>query len=184
MKRRVLSLSVAAVLVAFLYSVCLAETDVSLSPMDQIFYAVDLDTTYQQAMKLIEESGLYYSVREFNGTPKKISIIASDIEAAAKHSYAASGDSIQLCFDKGTNALLYMQYCDDKTLCSALLYSYGTYWDFREKEPNNQYTGLYYQDPMDFDKNGIVMVYSNGNSTKTNYYPFEDKASLLERLAP
>lgn len=184
MKRRGLFLSVAAILCVFLYSVCLAEADTALSPMDQLFYAVDLDTTYEQAMKLVEESGLYYSVREFNGTPKKISIIASDIEAAAKHRHAASGDSIQLCFDKGTNALLYMQYCDDKTLCSALLYSYGTYWDFREKEPNNQYTGLYYQDPTDFDKNGIVMVYSNGNSIKTNYYPFEDKASLLELLAP
>ena len=97
MKRRGLFLSVAAILCVFLYSVCLAEADTALSPMDQLFYAVDLDTTYEQAMKLVEESGLYYSVREFNGTPKKISIIASDIEAAAKHRHAASGDSIQLC---------------------------------------------------------------------------------------
>lgn len=83
--------------------------------------------------------------------------------------YAESGDSLEVSFNKEDGTILYAEYFNEASFRNALYYNYGTYWDFREDELDNTYTGYYYYKPGD-TKGGITMKYDNGNSKETGYH--------------
>jgi len=59
----------------------------------------------------------------------------------------------------------------------ALLYNYGTFWDFRESKPNNTYSGYYYSKPGKYD--GVIIEYANGLSTQTSYHECSNAEEAL-----
>ena len=64
-------------------------------------------------------------------------------------------------------------------LMIALLYNYGIYWEFYEKQPNNIYSGYYYYEAGDDKNDGIVIRYSNGYEKKTSYHKVSSADNAL-----
>ena len=63
----------------------------------------------------------------------------------------------------------------------AILYNFGTFWEFNEKRPNNQYSGFYYHKPGNKD-GGIEIQYTNGNHAKTGYHPCSTAEEALSHV--
>ena len=127
------------------------------------------ETTEDKLLKLIEEHSVEYTAEEYNGTPKSRNYnIAFDSDVVLQK-YAESGDSLEVSFNKEDGTILYAEYFNEASFRNALYYNYGTYWDFREDELDNTYTGYYYYKPGD-TKGGITMKYDNGNSKETGYH--------------
>lgn len=147
--------------------------------LQKVFLAITKDTTEEALVTLIDEYGLEYTVKGYNGTPKTNSYKLAYEQDIALQRYADSGDYIKISFNKEDGSLMYAEYFNDISFKNAILYCYGTYWDFREIEPNNNYSGYYYYKPGE-TKGGITMEYSNGNSTETGYHKVN---SVEEALA-
>ena len=126
-------------------------------------------TNEAKAEETQEEHSVEYTAEEYNGTPKSRNYnIAFDSDVVLQK-YAESGDSLEVSFNKEDGTILYAEYFNEASFRNALYYNYGTYWDFREDELDNTYTGYYYYKPGD-TKGGITMKYDNGNSKETGYH--------------
>lgn len=166
-----------------------AETQESKEPAEQIAYdtlqqvflAIGLDITEEDVLDLIEENSLEYTVNEYNGTIKNRVYKIAYEEGVALQSHADSGDYIEVEFATSDGSFLYAEYFNEKAFREVLLYNYGTYWDFREKEGNNDYTGYYYHTPGS-NKGGITIHYSNGNSTETGYHAVSTAEEALQSI--
>lgn len=145
-----------------------AESTKEYDNLQKTFLEIDKDTTEDDLLKLIEEYGVTYTAEDYNGTPKKRCYNIAFEEGAALQRYADSGDTLEVSFDKNDGTILYAEYFNDEAFMDAIYYNYGTYWDFREDEPGNTYSGYYYYKPGD-TKGGITMKYSNGNTKETGY---------------
>ena len=148
-----------------------AEETQEYDALQKIFLEINKETTEDKLLKLIEEHSVEYTAEEYNGTPKSRNYnIAFDSDVVLQK-YAESGDSLEACtFLIRKMAQFYMQSILMKHRSEyALYYNYGTYWDFREDELDNTYTGYYYYKPGD-TKGGITMKYDNGNSKETGYH--------------
>lgn len=149
--------------------------------LQQVFLAIELDITEEDVLRLIEENSLEYTVKEYNGTIKNRVYKIAYEEGVALQSHADSGDYIEVEFDTSDGSFLYAEYFNEKAFKEVLLYNYGTYWDFREKEGNNDYTGYYYHTPGS-NKGGITIHYSNGNSTETGYHAASTAKEALQSV--
>lgn len=166
-----------------------AETQESTEPVEQIAYdtlqqvflAIGLDITEEDVLDLIEENFLEYTVNEYNGTIKNRVYKIAYEEGVALQSHADSGDYIEVEFATSDGSFLYAEYFNEKAFREVLLYNYGTYWDFREKDGNNDYTGYYYHTPGS-NKSGITIHYSNGNSTETGYHAASTAEEALQSV--
>lgn len=146
-----------------------AEETQEYDALQKIFLEINKETTEDKLLKLIEEHSVEYTAEEYNGTPKSRNYnIAFDSDVVLQK-YAESGDSLEVSFNKEDGTILYAEYFNEASFRNALYYNYGTYWDFREDELDNTYTGYYYYKPGD-TKGGITMKYDNGNSKETGYH--------------
>lgn len=149
--------------------------------LQKVFLTLAKDTVEADIIELIENYELEYTVADYNGTPQKITYKLAYEQNVALQKYADSGDSLELSFNKNDGSLLYAEYYNDAFFMNAVYYNYGTYWEFREKEPDNKYTGYYYHKPGD-NKGGITIEYSNGNSTETGYHSVSDGEEALTNI--
>lgn len=154
---------------------------VAYDTLQQVFLAIGLDITEEDVLDLIEENSLEYTVNEYNGTIKNRVYKIAYEEGVALQSHADSGDYIEVEFATNDGSFLYAEYFNEKAFREVLLYNYGTYWDFREKEGNNDYTGYYYHTPGS-NKGGITIHYSNGNSTETGYHVASTAEEALQSV--
>ena len=151
---------------------------VNYDKLQSLFLSFSFETTEDDLIKWIEDNDLKYTSKEYNGTPKKKSYKIAYEDDVALMRHAESGDHVEISFCKEDGSFLYAEYFNYTTFKTALLYNYGTYWDFRETEGNNKYSGYYYHTSGE-SKGGITIEYSNGNSTETNYYSVENGEKAL-----
>ena len=154
---------------------------IAYDTLQQVFLAIGLDITEEDVLDLIEENSLEYTANEYNGTIKNRVYKIAYEEGVALQSHADSGDYIEVEFGTSDGSFLYAEYFNEKAFREVLLYNYGTYWDFREKEGNNDYTGYYYHTPGS-NKGGITIHYSNGNSTETGYHAVSTAEEALQSI--
>ena len=155
-----------------------AEETKEYHDLQKMFLAIDKDITEDELLKLIEEYNVAYTAEDYNGTPKERCYNITFEEGAALQRYADSGDTLEVSFDKNDGMILYAEYFNDEAFMDAIYYNYGTYWDFREDEPGNTYSGYYYYKPGD-TKGGITMKYSNGNTKETGYHSVDSAEDAL-----
>lgn len=149
--------------------------------LQKVFLAVSKGTTENELLRLIEEYGLEYTAQDYNGTPKTNHYKLAYEHGVALQKYADSGDSLEISFNKEDGSLLYAEYFNQASFMNAIHYSYGTYWDFREKYPDNSYSGYYYYKPGD-TKGGITIQYNNGNSSETGYHDVSSGEDALANI--
>lgn len=151
---------------------------ISYDKLQSLFLAFSFKTTEDDLIKWIEDNNLEYTAKKYNGTPKTIQYKIAYEPDVALQKYAESGDCIEISFNIADGSFMYAKYFNNNTFKSALLYNYGTYYDFRENEGNNKYSGYYYHKPGD-DEGGITIEYNNGNSTETGYHSTENGEDAL-----
>ena len=158
-----------------------AESTKEYDNLQMMFLAIDKDITEDELLKLIEEYNVAYTAEDYNGTPKERCYNIAFEEGVALQRYADSGDTLEVSFDKNDGTILYAEYFNDEAFMVAIYYNYGTYWDFREDEPGNTYSGYYYYKPGD-TKGGITMKYSNGNTKETGYHSADGAEDALRHI--
>lgn len=149
--------------------------------LQNLFLAFSFETTEDDLIEWIEDNDLEYTAEQYNGTPKTMHYKIAYEHDVALQKYAESGDYIELSFSKEDESFMYAEYFNNTAFKIALLYNYGTYWDFREQEGNNKYSGYYYHTPGE-NEGGITIEYSNGNSTETGYYSVENGENTLSSV--
>lgn len=149
--------------------------------LQSVFLSISFDTTEDVLLKLIEDNGLMYTSQKYNGNPKDTTYKLAYSNDVALQRYAKSGDHLEVSFDQETGTLLVAEYFNDTAFKEALLYNYGTYWDFREEEANNNYSGYYYYTPGDTE-GGIEIKSSNGASTETGYHSAYSAEEALKNI--
>lgn len=154
-------------------------TPVEYDALQQVFLALNDDTTIEELNSLITDNDLEYTSQDYNGTPKTTQVKLAYSHDTALQRYAEAGDYVAVVFDKQVGTFLYAEYFNHNAFKTAIYYNYGTYWDFRENEANNSYTGYYYHVPGD-NRGGIVIEYSNGNKTETGYHKCSDGKEAIE----
>ena len=142
---------------------------INYDKLQNLFLAFDFEITEDDLIKLIEDNHLEYTVQKYNGSPKTLHYKIAYEHDVALQKYAKSGDHIDISFSISDGSFMHAEYFNNKAFKTALLYNYGTYWDFRESEGNNQYSGFYYHKPGD-EEGGITIEYGNGNSNETGYH--------------
>lgn len=150
--------------------------------LQKVFLSINKDTTEDEVLDLITEYGLESTVEEYNGRPKSRNYCIAFVADVALQKYAESGDKLEVSFDKNDGSILYAEYFNEESFKNAIYYNYGTYWDFREDEPDNSYSGYYYHKPGD-TKGGITIKYSNGNSKETGYYNVDSAELALSYIS-
>ena len=151
---------------------------VNYDKLQSLFLSFSFETTEDDLIKWIEDNDLKYTSKEYNGSPKKKSYKIAYEDDVALMRHAESGDHVEISFCKENGSFMYAEYFNYTTFKTALLYNYGTYWDFRETEGNNKYSGYYYHTSGE-SEGGITIEYGNGNSTETNYYSVENGEKAL-----
>lgn len=149
--------------------------------LQKIFIAIKLDTSEDDIKDLINKYGVKYSADDYNGTPKKVCYKIAFEEGVAAQKYADSGDYIEVSFSKEDGSLLVAEYFNNDAFKEAILYNYGVYWDFNEKNPNNDYTGYYFHEPGDTE-GGVTIKHGNGNSKETGYYSVSSAKVALNSI--
>ena len=153
---------------------------VNYDKLQRLFLSFNFQTTEDDLIKWIEDNDLKYTSKEYNGTPKKKSYKVAYEDDVALMRHAEAGDYVELSFSREDGSFLYAEYFSNTTFKKALLYNYGTYWDFREKEENNKYSGYYYYHHVSGEKKGgITIEYNNGISVETDYYSVENGEKAL-----
>lgn len=143
-----------------------------------IFSQLTYDTTPKEIEKQIKKYKLKYSKEKYNGDPNSLVYkIAFDSSVSAQK-YADSGDNLEITFNQSDGSFMYAAYENHISSKTGLFYNYGTYWSFNFNEPNNKYSGYYYY-TSGGRKNGIVLEYSNGNTTETPYHPCANAKVVL-----
>ena len=154
-------------------------TDVkNYDKLQSLFLTFSFETTEDDLIKWIEDNNLEYTVKKYNGSPKTMHYKIAYEHDVALQKYAKSGDYIEISFNIDDGAFMYAEYINDNAFKMALLYNYGIYYDFRENERNNKYSGYYYHKPGD-NEGGITIEYNNGNSTETGYHSSENGEEAL-----
>ena len=151
---------------------------INYDKLQSLFLSFSFETTEDDLIKWIEDNGLKYTAKQYNGTHNTMHYKIAYEHDVALQRHAESGDYVELSFRKDDGAFMYAEYFNNTTFKTALLYNYGTFWDFREKEGNNKYSG-YYCHTSGENKGGITIEYSNGNSTETGYYSVENGENAL-----
>lgn len=154
---------------------------VEYDDLQKVFLAITKNTTQEDILTLIDEYGLEYTAQDYNGTIKTNHYKLAYEHDVALQKYADSGDSLEISFSKEDGSLMYAEYFNQASFKEAIYYCYGTYWDFREREPDNSYTGYYYYTPGE-SNDGITMKYSNGNSAKTGYHDVNSGEDALANI--
>lgn len=157
------------------------ETIVEYDELENVFIALNDNSTEDDLLELIDKYDLEYTAQDYNGTPKKKQYKLAYTHEVALQKYADSGDYVEVTFNKMDGSFMYAEYFNQTAFKAAVHYNYGTYWDFREKEANNNYTGYYYHSSGD-NKGGITIQYSNGNSKETGYYNVDSAEEALNAL--
>ena len=150
---------------------------VEYDTLQNLFLILSFDTAIESIDSFISENNLEFTKKEYNGTPKKYVYKIAYKPRVALQRYADSGDYVKVCFSRYDGSLLYAEYFNDSALMVALLYNYGTFWDFRESKPNNTYSGYYYSKPGKYD--GVIIEYANGLSTQTSYHECSNAEEAL-----
>lgn len=152
--------------------------------LQRIFMEITINTTPEELEKLISQYKLYFTIEEYNQSSKgkahtyKIAYT----EGAAKQKYADSGDYIKVSFDNGNgDKLKTAQYVNSQNISySALLYNYGTWWDFSDNNAED-YSGYYVCDSFG-DKKGIIIKYANGNEKESNYFRCDSAKEAINKV--
>lgn len=150
---------------------------VEYDTLQNLFLLLSFDTAMESIDSYISENNLEFTKEEYNGTLKKYVYKIAYKSGVALQRYADNGDYVEVCFSRLDGSLLYAEYFNDSAFMVALLYNYGTYWDFRESEPSNIYSGFYYSEPGKYD--GLIIEYANGLSTQTSYHPCSNAEEAL-----
>lgn len=152
--------------------------------LQNIFIRINIDTTIEELESLIAEYALSYTVEEYNkSTPgRKVTYNVAYTDGDALQKYSDGGDHLEISFDKGNNnQLMFAHYVKSNMVgCTALLYNYGVWYDFRESAPGN-YSGYYINDSFS-GKTGIIMKYSNGNEVATNYFRCNSAEEVIQKI--
>ena len=152
-------------------------TEMSYSKLQKVFLNIDFDTTAEDIEQVISETGLEYSNNKYNGyTVYKLACTSG----VAAQKYADEGENIEITFDSKDGTLMLAEYENYDDFIISLLYNYGTHWDFRYDEPQNQYSGYYYYKPGDSAQEGIVLKYDNGREKQTNYIRCNSAVEALQ----
>lgn len=154
-------------------------TPIEYDDLQSLFLVSTPSMTMEDIESAIQRNNLEYTRQPYNGSPKKICYKIAYEKDVAYQNHAKSGDYLTICFNSEDGTLLYAEYFNNSTFCEALLYNYGIYWDFMEKEPNNVYSGYYYHNPVS-DRDGIIIEYDNGKSTQSSYHPCYDSFDALK----
>lgn len=160
------------------------ETTTNLSEYDALqiaFMTLSFDSHMADIEKIIEESNLEFTKENYN---EKLTYALAYDENVARQKRGFSGDCLEIIFSREDGSLMYAEYTKrtSNKLMNALLYNYGTYWDFRFETPQNQYSGYYYYRSGDMSEHGIVFQYDNGNSHETSYHPCNDAEEALKNV--
>ena len=154
---------------------------INYDKLQSLFLTFSFETTEDDLIKWIEDNNLEYTAKKYNGSPKTMHYKIAYEHDVALQKYAESGDHIEISFDIADGAFMYAEYFNNNAFKTALLYNYGTYYDFRENEGNNKYSGYYYYKPGD-DEGGITIEYNNGNSTETGYHSAKNGEDALSSV--
>lgn len=150
--------------------------------LQTVFLSITPDTTVEELDALIADNGLCYTCKEYNksGGGKSISYKIAYTDGAAKQSHADSGDYLKVSFDKENGRLMTAQYVKSGTVGSALLYCYGTWYDFRDSNAED-YSGYYLIDSLSKEA-GITVKYDNGREVETHYFPYASAEELIQYI--
>ena len=151
---------------------------INYDKLQSLFLTFSFETTEDDLIKWIEDNNLEYTAEKYNGSPKTMHYKIAYEHDVALQKYAESGDHIEISFNIADGVFMYAEYFNNNAFKTALLYNYGTYYDFRENEGNNKYSGYYYHKSGD-DEGGITIEYNNGNSTETGYHSAENGENAL-----
>lgn len=135
--------------------------------LQKIFISLNANITEDDLKVMITKESLSHSQKVYSGN-EKIYIIAYEKECTVER-HAKPGDYLSISFDS-KGKIKNGEYYKTGGLSTALYYNHGVWWKFADDVPSNKYTGWYiirYGEK----ENGIKIRYSNGNSSKTNYYP-------------
>lgn len=150
--------------------------------LQTIFLSFTHDTTVEELDALIADNGLCYTRKEYNksGGGKSVGYKIAYTDGAAKQSHADSGDYIKVFFDKESGMLMTAQYVKSGTVGSALLYCFGTWFDFRDSNAED-YSGYYLIDSLSKEV-GITIKYDNGYEVETNYFAYDSAEELIQHI--
>ena len=151
-------------------------TEIEKNKLQIIFTMLTPETTIEDVKNFIDEFSLNYTMGEYSDS---ITYKIAYSEEAAKQKYAKEDKYLKIDFDNENEVFMYATYSNHDGNIT-LFYNYGTYYDLREKAPQNPYSGYYYYNLLDAD-NGITIKYSNGNSVKTKYHPCENAEDALNQ---
>lgn len=151
-------------------------------PLQTIFLTITPETSIEEIEAFIADYELCYTRKEYNksGGGKSISYKIAFTNGSAKQSHAESGDYLDVDFDKASGTLMTAQYVKSGTSGSALLYCYGTWFDFSDANAED-YAGYYLIDMLSKEL-GITIKYKNGNEAETNYFPHASAEELIQYL--
>lgn len=155
--------------------------------LQRVFIAINKDTSIEELNTLISDNNLHFTTQEYNDDSWTTLIYKiAYTDGVALQKYADSGDNLEVAFSNNNNILEYAVYNKEQNGKEVIFYNFGTWYDFRETEPNNKYSGYYFIDNSTaekmFDENGIKIKYSNGNVGKTNYYAYNSAEDVLDKL--
>lgn len=160
------------------------KTDYSYDNLQKVFLEITPDTTPNDVMGFAQQYNLSYSENIYRGSHSICYKLAYNDEVA-KFKYPETGDYIEIDFNTDNSSLQTAEYFNADAFCYdyneiylALLYVSGTHWDFRSEGMDGDYVG-YYGQTGSSEKDGIVIKYTNGNETKTNYYSFDSAKSII-----
>lgn len=150
--------------------------------LQNMFISLCEKTSIEDIENEISENELFYTVGEYNksGGGKSVTYVVAYTEGSAAQKYADSGDHLEITFDKSENdRIMYAQYVNSSSY-TAFFYNYGTWFDFREKEPG-RYSGYYVIDAL-AKEDGLTIEYSNGNKKTTNYFPHRSAEDVIKAV--
>ena len=182
MSKRIMAIAISLLLC---FATVRSYASTSYDELQTLFLNIDYESTYDEVKHMINDTGLPYTEQEYNGSKglgKKTVFCVAFTKGASLQKYAESGDHLDITFQKDSGRLMTMEYVPEHGNTSALVYSFGVWWSFCEVEPSNDYSGYYVNAYTDAKRGGIVIYYNNGNSTKTPYYRFDDKETVLETV--
>lgn len=152
------------------------EKPIVYDKLQNLFAQLNFNVRADDIENYVAANNLEYTKEKYHVDEIKYKIALTPTDA--KQRYGTSGDNVEITFNKGGN-FLYAEYVKSTSSMIAILYNYGTYWDFNEKSPNNKYSGYYYHKPGDMSEDGTEIRYSNGYRKKTSYYRVSDANNAL-----
>lgn len=158
------------------------DTPIDFDILQNGFISISKDTTIGDILSFIEDNSLFYSENEVT-IDKTVYFIIAYEEGVTVPRYADSGDYIEISFDRANgDTIQYAHYVNSDIYdCSALYYNSGTWYDFRDQNAED-YSGYYNVKGSNFDADGIVVKYDNGNEVQTNYYPCNSPEEAIENI--